>query len=730
MDDKQKARLEKLRIMFQAEATEHIQFINQALLDIERGLDEQIRSEKLREAYRAAHNIKGSARMVGIENIERIAHAVESVMQAVINTQLDLSTDVCDLIYDALDATEKEIAGEEIQIDELLGKLSALVDNLTLETTEIQDAPITVPDSNGKQNIITSDSETIRVNVDKLDALIAEIGELQVSKMNADMHIVDLQDIMRQIDHFSRNWSEIHSLITHNIQTNQNSHLHGMLDNQATQVQTLLDKTQQIVQSSTRDTMRLGMVTDDLRDRVRSIRMLPFQTIALGFERAVRDAANIEGKQIKFEIIGAETELDKSVLEILKDPLMHLLNNAVSHGIESTEERTQANKLEGGSIQLKIQQRGNEVIIAVSDDGHGFDLTALLEAAPSSNLDIDTNSEDIIQLAFQAGVSTAKQVSTISGRGMGLDVVRDKLEAIHGRIHVDTELGMGTTIEMLVPTSLAITRSLLIYVNGDQYALPIASIEKIIEVSNILDVNDTQVVNVDGQHIPLVSLASILELPNQIIEAGQILRALILRSAEQRIAILVDDVLTEQELSLKSMGALLRNVRHVAGTAMLGNGLPIIVLSPADIMRSANQSKGRSIASLSVEQEQEETISAHILVVDDSITTRTLEQNILEAAGYLVTTAINGIEALKQLSQAEFDIVISDIQMPEMDGFELVERIRQFPEYRDLPLILVTSLETREDKERGMRAGADAYIVKRGFDQVELITMVEQFIHA
>jgi two-component system chemotaxis sensor kinase CheA len=734
MDEKQQARMNKVMQMFQAEAAEHLQTINRALLDIERGLSEADAEESLRAAYRSAHNIKGSARMVGLNSIEQIAHSTESVIQAAISQKIKLDANACDLLYDALDTIEKQLAGENGEIDSLRAKLLALVP-AEEEQTEVSEAK---SNSNGTEaapqeeaiakRALPTDTESIRVDLARLDGLIAQIGELQIAKLNADVQLLELREIVRHMSHFSRNWEELYTVIARSLQQNRQNQLFIMLETQSSLVQKLVQQSQKMLQSMTRDNMRLGLVTDELRDRVRNIRMLPFETIALGFERTVRDAAYTEGKTVKFDIIGADIELDKSVLEVLKDPLMHLLNNAVSHGIEIPETRAARGKSEEGSVQLHVQHRGNEVSILVSDDGRGFNLQALQEAAEAQGLSDANSQEALIQLAFQAGVSTASEVSTISGRGVGLDVVRTKMEAIHGRIHVNSNEGEGTAIEIMVPTSLAITRSLLVQFGANSYALPLSSIERIVQVEEVAEVNGSQMICVNEQHIPLVSLGAILGLPTDD-TLSENPKALVLATAEQRVAVLVGNVLTEQELSVKPMGKLLKNVRYVVGAAMLGNGLPIIVLSPADILRSALKGNTTGLAIRPKEESKErQRVQAHVLVVDDSITTRTLEQNILEAAGYIVTTAVNGMEALKQLETQGFDVVISDVQMPLVDGFELTRRIREQPQFRELPIILVTSLDSREDKEKGLKSGADAYVVKRGFSQMELLSMIERFI--
>jgi two-component system chemotaxis sensor kinase CheA len=490
-------------------------------------------------------------------------------------------------------------------------------------------------------------------------------------------------------------------------------------------MQTLMQAFGSLSQSITDDTVRLGMTTTSLQDSVRQVRMVPFQSLALGLERAVRDAAHTQAKQVAFHIDGGDTELDKKVLETLKDPLMHLLRNAVDHGIESPEKRQAAGKSVEGQVTLSIQQRGSEVRITVRDDGRGFDLDGLRQASGAS--DENGSFDDPINLAFLPGVTTAQEVTALSGRGVGLDVVRKQLETIHGRISVDNTPGQGVSIELIVPTSMAITRGLMVRVGDEHYALPLLSIEKIVEPTEVFLVGGKSMLTIDDTPLPLVHLGSVLERSAPDDEPVANPLAIIMGIAEQRLALLVDDVLTEQELAVKPLGNPLKQVRNVTGAALQGNGQPIIVLNPADLVKSLHRAT-TLVTPVIAQNGQQTELRVRILVVDDSITTRTLEKNILEAAGFDVTTATDGIEALRRLDETPIDLVVSDIQMPNMDGFALTRHLRESGTYQELPIILVTSLESREDREQGMRAGADAYIVKRGFDQAELLTTIQQHL--
>ncbi len=720
--------LRELLGTFQAEATEHLQTLNRALLQLERQPEEARRAELLRDAFRAAHSLKGAARAVSLTDIEGLAHAMENVLQKARDANLLLDAATCDMLYDTLDTIEQALQGEKVTANTLQQRLSGAASVMP----EAAPTLLTRPEREEDREIpvaARTGEETIRVAVSKLDELMAQAGELLVSKISAEQRLAELEDIRRQLAQWPRAWREIKALLAQ-----VNGHAGQQLQEALTRLyeglQTLTRAINALDQAVNNDTLRLGMITTQLQDEVRRVRMVPFQTLALSLERAVRDAAHGEGKQVHFQIDGSDVEVDKKVLETLKDPLLHLLRNAVSHGIEPPEERTAAGKPAEGHINVTIRQRGSEVRIVVSDDGRGFDLEALRKASARAGgpvLDADARPDEVIALAFIPGVTTAPQVTTMAGRGVGLDVVRQQLAGLQGRIEVESVPGAGSTFRLAIPASLTMTRGLLVQVGQRRYVLPLLAVEKILPPHKAFSLEGQPMLSVDDTPLPLVSLGALLDHADAASNANGHSLAVIIGVVEQRLALLVDDVLTEQEVAVKPLGAPLKRVRNVAGAALLGDGRPIIVLNPADLVKSARRVRSQALPTLSA-REEDTSPPGHILVVDDSITTRTLEKNILETAGYRVTTATNGVEALRQLDENHIDLVVADIQMPQMDGITLTRHIRESAEYKALPVILVTSLESREDRERGMLAGADAYIVKRGFDQAELLATIEHFL--
>jgi len=492
----------------------------------------------------------------------------------------------------------------------------------------------------------------------------------------------------------------------------------------------------------TNDYGRLILVSDDLQDSMRRVRMLPIATLFDGFPRMVRDLARERGKEVTLQVEGAETEVDRQVLELMKDPLTHLLRNAVDHGIEPPDQRGATGKPQRGTVHLQAARHGNTIVLKVADDGAGIDVQAVRRAAVERGLltareVASLDDEEAMQLIFRSGLSTLSRVTDLSGRGVGLDVVRENLERLHGLIEVDTALGLGTTFTMALPLTMATSHVLLVKVAGQTVAMPTMSVDSIllVDAADVGRVEGKPVIRTDERPLPVVSLAQVLNLPQACpepgrrveapLDPGQKIPVIVIGVVEKRIAFRVDGFQGIQEVVIKSLGPQLSRVRNVAGVTILGNGEVVVILNVADLMKSAQTGQA---AAAPPAAEVREAHRRRVLVVDDSITTRTLEKNILETAGYEVLVAADGQEAWALLQSAPLDAVVADIAMPRMDGFAFTEKVKGHERFKDLPVVLVTSLESPEDKIRGLEAGADAYITKSTFDQLELLDTIERLI--
>ncbi len=506
------------------------------------------------------------------------------------------------------------------------------------------------------------------------------------------------------------------------------------------ELQGILQQTGEIVSSLSQTTAQLGSVADAIGQEVMAIRLLPAGTIFVPLERLVRDLARQTGKDARLVLAGVDTEVDRLILEELRDPLMHMVRNTVDHGLETPAERLAAGKPAQGRVRVSAAQRGDRVHITVEDDGRGLDVEAVRATAVRRGLLSLERAESldpaaIVDLIFQPGFSTRTTVSEISGRGVGMDVVRSAVERLGGQIAIDTTRGLRTAFSITVPLTLATTRVLLVEDNGQPYAVPSSAIERTgrVRAADLLRLEGRRALQVDGRAVPVVELADVLQRPRPETELDpeEWRPYFVLTQGERAVALLTERLVDEQELVLKPLGAPLRRVRHVAGAAVLGTGAVVVILNPSDLAKTAlgNLDAGHFSPRLrDLPATPADAPRRRVLVADDSVMTRTLERSILEAAGYEVVVASDGAQALELLRSTTVDLVVSDVEMPRMDGLELTTAVRQDDQLRHLPIVLVTSLDAPEHVERGAAAGADAYIVKGRFDQNELLHTVGRLL--
>nr|MBA2490724.1 response regulator [Gammaproteobacteria bacterium] len=465
--------------------------------------------------------------------------------------------------------------------------------------------------------------------------------------------------------------------------------------------------------------------------------LLPFATTTASFPKMVRDLCRDEGKEADLTIRGEDVELDKRILELMKDPLTHLLRNSIDHGVELPEERTRRGKPARATITLAVSQiSGSKVQLLVSDDGAGIDTTRVKESAVRRGTitaeDAATIGECEAQaLIFGSEVSTSPTITQLSGRGLGLAIVREKANKLGGEVSVESRLGLGTTFRVIVPATRATFRGILVDAAGRLLVIPTAQVERVgrARPDDVKTVEGRETISFDGRAVALVSLADTLELAR--IEQKDTppggVPVIIVGSGDQRIAFAVDAVLEEQEVLVKPLRKPLSRVRNIAAATLLGSGQVVPILNVADLLKSAQNVAGTA-ARKAIPTAPAQAETRRILVVEDSITSRMLLKTILESAGYDVKTALDGMEGFALLRTEHFDLLVSDVEMPRMNGIDLTARVRADPKLADLPVVLVTALATREDRERGVDAGANAYIVKGSFDQSNLLEAVGRLI--
>ncbi len=465
-----------------------------------------------------------------------------------------------------------------------------------------------------------------------------------------------------------------------------------------------------------------------IEEEIRSFRMLPFAHACQGLDRSVRDTARISGKQVALVIEGDNVELDRSILDSLKDPLLHLVRNAVDHGIETPEQRELAGKDQTARVVISATLHGTRVEISVSDDGKGLDREAIRAKAESKGLAKPQDQRDLSNLIFHPGFSTASAITQISGRGVGLDVVKATVESLHGNIQVGSGPSGGTRFSITVPLTLTTTHVLLVRAANQVFAVLTPSVAQLIIVqpSKVRTVAGRPVLFHGERPVPLASLAASLEIgDDSTLDLHRPAAAMIVSDGDQQMAFTVDALLSEQQVVIKSLGQRLQHVRNVSGATVLPGGEIALILNTSDLVRSA-LSQDTSV--LTEPQHQSEVTRKRILLADDMPTTRVLERSILESAGYEVIVAVDGRDAWEKLQREPIDLVVSDVDMPQKDGFALTQAIRGCAQLCNLPVVLVTARDSEEDKARGIEVGANSYIIKSAFTQGGLLNTIGQLL--
>lgn len=571
----------------------------------------------------------------------------------------------------------------------------------------------------------------MRVNLEKLENLASLAEELLTMKIEMEDHLASVQQVKTHIHEMAVAWRRVGSVsgVWSKNRQDQESFL-----KQSTDSITELDAVSGRMHRDMRTTTsRLSILVGALQDDIRMMRLVPVATLLRPMTRSVRDIARELGKQVNFEIRGDEIEIDRTVLEGIRDPLVHLLRNALDHGIESPESRQAVGKPAEGLLRISVRGEGGQIVMVVEDDGNGIRVEKIVETARKKKIATDAElaamgRDEILGLVFRPGFSSKEIITSISGRGVGLDVVVSNLRSLKGSVQIETEEDKGTRFVLKLPITLATDHGVLVRAGGTVFAIPTAAVDRVMELrgDDVLEVEASHAIMHHGRAIPLRDLAGTLELESREPIDRDHLPVLIVSKGWDSVAFLVEEVIGEREVVIKPFRPPLISVRNVTGGTLTGSGEVIMVLNPADLVTSALTGNRLSIRAL--EHQGETAAAPRILVVDDSITTRTLGKSILEHAGYDVSVAVDGKQAWTILQEQTFDLVVSDVEMPGMDGFQLTERIKQSEHLNTLPVIIVTSLANEADRRRGIEVGAQAYIVKGKFETKALLDVVSQLI--
>ena len=740
---------DRLRATFVQELEEQVRELNSGLLALEQNADD---AERIRSLFRAAHTIKGAARVAGVPAVERVCHAMESVFanirdgrQKLTGSDFSLLFATCDALQDAAarlraDDELRGTAAEALlpQVEAIAARAEPSSPGASRARPEPARKPAR-PETRGERTREESGgaesgrAESGRAESERGESERGESGRGETSRGEAlggePLRAATAADAAAA----QRSTPDAAAGVGRTTDAEPDEQVRvsaERLDALMSAVGELIIATGRIMERSGRndeDARRLDGATDHVADMVRRLRLRPFGDVCEGLPRAVRDVAAAERKEVALSIEGADAEADRMVIDALRDPLLHLVRNAVDHGIEPPEERVRAGKPRQGRVRVSADLRGGRLVVAVEDDGAGLDEESIRRTLRDRNQPEPSTSMELADALLAGGFSTRRVATEISGRGVGLDIVRSSLERIGGTVDVEWTKGRGTTFLLECPPTPATMRAVLVKLGAYIYAVPTTHVERLrrVRTADLRSASGGTMLPTSRGPIRILSLARLLGPPLEARPLGDTALIAIVSAGSRRAGLIVDEVLDEDEIVMRPLAAPEGAVPHAAGAAILPSGSVALVLAVAPLL-AAGLRPGTAIAPSAAEDGGRRR--QRIVVADDSITTRTLEQSVLESAGYEVFTAVNGEDAWEVLEREGADALVADVEMPRMDGFALCRRVRSSERFRELPIVLVTGLESADDRARGLEAGADAYLVKSSFDQATLLDAVHQLI--
>ena len=737
MPDKHKEFLQKLLSTFRSEAEEHLQAIVSGTVALEQA-HVGAQAALLEGILRRLHTFKGAARAVNLTDLEALCHAMESLLSAALGRGSALAPGQFDLLHQAASLARALVAEPSgrtrNQALALVTQLDALARQIGTAAAEpdmpAPMAPMTAieetsADAAAVPEMLTTD--VVRVQGRHLDAIRYHAESLLAVDLGLQHQIGDLLQLADEMEAQAAmlEWQAQATLRGTGKRTPPAEQGSQRFALQCRQLANALGGTRR----------QFATIRSRLMEATLETALVPFASVLEPLPGLIRNLARSSGKRVALEVQGEDLQIDRRVLDIVREALIHLVTNAVDHGIEPEDRRAAAGKPAAGSVRIRVAPHsGDRIALTVADDGAGIDVariidTALARGKLSEDEVAGLSDDQKLQLIAHARVSTSAQPSQVSGRGMGLAIVADKLATVDGALRIENHSGAGCAFELLLPVRLATMKALVVRAQGNRFVLPASGIESVRALGgdDIRTVENRETLLAGRRVLPVIRLDRLLRLQSAAgSETSKPRIALVAHADRHRFALLVDEILAEQEVLPKSLGRQLRRVRYVTGATQLGDGSLIPILGLEDIARYGLAAG--SPAADEMRQAADTPARKRLLVAEDSITSRLLLKHILESAGYLVETAVDGLDALSRLRQAQFDALISDIEMPHMDGLALTERIRADPATEDMPVILVTSLQSPQERERGLHAGADAYVVKGSFDQDNLLATLNRLI--
>ncbi len=733
--------------LFRQEAEMHCQMLSDNLLALEKNTEDR---ETLASLMRAAHSIKGAARVIDLNVIVGLAHAMEEVFVAAQEGKITLSEDHFDSLLGGLDLFS-EIAGQderqlqawfkeqEVRIKSLEENYRTIAAGQKVAAVsrkqEKPRKPAVIKAKTSKGASEKAADRSLRISAEGMNRLMGFAGEVQVEsrwlpsfaqKALLLKHRQD--DVHRLLNSYS---NSIGYGTSEELGRSSFKNMIARMDVCRNQLNDILNEIEDHARRSTE-------ISHHLYEEVLANRMRPFADGIKAFPRMVRDVARELGKNVELKIIGEETLVDRDILDKIEAPLNHLIRNAIDHGMENPEQRLKSGKPEKGVIRLEARHSAGMLNIVVADDGPGIDIEKLRDTVITKKMIVEETARqlrdaELFEFIFLPNFTTRDAVSQVSGRGVGMDVVHSAVQEVRGVIRTHTELGVGTSFELQLPLTLSVMRSLLVEISDEVYAFPLAAIDHVVKLQGegVREIEGRQYITFNKERIGLVSANQVLEKQEkkELKEDGDELLVLVISDHYNRYGLIVDQFMEIRDLVVQPLDRRLKKVQDISSVAILEDGTPVLIVDVEDMVRTIDGLiTGNRLRRISSEDLLVDRTVKRILVVDDSITVREVERKMLAVKGYDVQTAVDGLDGWNTIRSEEFDLLVSDIDMPRMNGIELVTLIRQDERFKTLPIIIVSYKDREEDRTRGLEAGADYYLTKGSFQDEALVRAVEELI--
>ncbi|TNC76439.1 hybrid sensor histidine kinase/response regulator [Janthinobacterium lividum] len=747
--------------LFRMEADSQTQILTDGLLAMERHAGDAAAVEAM---MRAAHSIKGAAAIVGLQVVVQLAHGMEDSFVAAQHGRLKLTPERVDVLLSGVDlivqlsrlddaGAEAWLAANAAQIDQTLNAIAGIADLPELPALPPAPAPAPAPlppEAAEPQAPVASGlageeaeaavpaprtatgagapAKAPAQNFDKLLSLASE------SRINAHQ----MHPFVGALQRFKRNQSSLFSAIEHLHEAIARSADPGLMEKSLLALQ----KTQPLKQFMLEHIAdietyerRLLAVSQGMVDEVLALRMRPFRDGIHAFPRMVRDLARSLGKEVQLEIDGEDTLVDRDILAKIESPLNHMLRNAIDHGMEGPYERIDTGKEALGTIRMEARHRAGMLSIEISDDGRGVDLEKIRQSVierkmASPAMAAALSPGELLEFLFLPAFSLKEKANQLSGRGVGLDIVHETIRQQNGTVRLESEPGRGFRALITLPLTQSIVRALVVDVHGEAYAIPIVKVESVVRVPQaaIHTLENKQFFELKGEHLGLVSAAQVLELGEAANQAED-LPVVVIGRGKQSYALVVDAIRGEQSLAVQAIDPIFGKMRDISAAALLDDGEPVLILDVPDLLLSIDKLLHEGgLHQLAQAGHAERRKAKRILVVDDSLTVREMERKLLLARGFDVDVAIDGIDGWNVVRSGEYDLVITDVDMPRMDGIELVSLIKKDLHLHKLPVMIVSYKDRPEDRARGLSAGADYYLTKGSFHDETLLDAVADLI--